>query len=111
MKKILLISLASISAFSQTSNIFEPIDVFDLEYVSNPQISPSGDKVLYQRNFNDIMTDQSFSNIWLIDYDGTIIDQLLQEILKIILQNGLIKEINLYSNQTEKENLKFSYLI
>ena len=70
MKKILLISLASLSAFSQTSNIFEPIDVFDLEYVSNPQISPSGDKVLYQRNFNDIMTDQSFSNIWLIDYDG-----------------------------------------
>jgi len=70
MKKFLLISLVSISAFSQTSNIFEPIDVFDLEYVSNPQISPNGDKVLYQRNFNDIMTDESFSNIWLIDYDG-----------------------------------------
>ena len=32
----------------------------------------------------------------------TIIDQLLQEIIKIILQNGLIKEINFYSNQTEK---------
>ena len=70
MKKFLLISLVSISAFSQTSNIFEPIDVFDLEYISNPQISPSGDRVLYQRNFNDIMTDESFSNIWLIDYDG-----------------------------------------
>ena len=70
MKKFLLISLVSISAFSQTSNIFEPIDVFDLEYISNPQISPSGDKVLYQRNFNDIMTDESFSNIWLIDFDG-----------------------------------------
>jgi len=71
MKKILLISLVSFSAFSQTSNIFEPIDVFDLEYVSNTQISSNGDKVLYQRNFNDIMTDESFSNIWLIDYDGT----------------------------------------
>ena len=71
MKKILLISLVSFSAFSQTSNIFEPIDVFDLEYVSNTQISSNGDKILYQRNFNDIMTDESFSNIWLIDYDGT----------------------------------------
>ncbi len=71
MKKILLISLVSVSAFSQTSNIFEPINVFDLEYVSNTQISSNGDKVLYQRNFNDIMTDESFSNIWLIDYDGT----------------------------------------
>ena len=47
MKKILLISLASLSAFSQTSNIFEPIDVFDLEYVSNTQISLNGDRVLY----------------------------------------------------------------
>ncbi len=71
MKKFLLISLVSVNAFSQTSNIFEPIDVFDLEYVSNTQISSNGDKVLYQRNFNDIMTDESFSNIWLIDYDGT----------------------------------------
>ena len=71
MKKFLLISLVSISAFSQTSNIFEPIDVFDLEYVSNTQISSNGDRVLYQRNFNDIMTDESFSNIWLINYDGT----------------------------------------
>ena len=71
MKKFLLISLVSINAFSQSSNIFEPINIFDLEYVSNTQISSDGDKVLYQRNFNDIMTDESFSNIWLIDYDGT----------------------------------------
>ena len=71
MKKFLLIFLVSVNVFSQTSNIFEPIDVFDLEYVSNTQISSNGDKVLYQRNFNDIMTDESFSNIWLINYDGT----------------------------------------
>ena len=55
MKKILLISLITSSVFSQTSNIFEPIDLFDLEYVSNTEISPSGDKVLYQRNYNDII--------------------------------------------------------
>ena len=71
MKKILLLSLLSVSVFSQTSNIFEPIDVFDLEYVSNTEISPIGNKVLYQRNFNDIMNDESFSNIWIINFDGT----------------------------------------
>ena len=63
MKKILLLSLLSVNVYSQTSKIFEPIDVFDLEYVSNTEISPIGDKVLYQRNFNDIMNDESFSNI------------------------------------------------
>ena len=71
MKKILLLSLLSVNVYSQTSKIFEPIDVFDLEYVSNTEISPIGDKVLYQRNFNDIMNDESFSNIWIINYDGT----------------------------------------
>ena len=71
MKKILLLCLLSASVFSQTSNFFKPIDVFDLEYVSNTEISPNGNKVLYQRNFNDIMTDESFSNIWIINYDGT----------------------------------------
>ena len=71
MKKSLIIFLVSANLFSQVSDRFEPIDVFDLEYVSNTEISPDGSKVLYQRNFNDIMTDQSFSNIWLINFDGS----------------------------------------
>ena len=71
MKKSLIILLVSANLFSQVSDRFEPIDVFDLEYVSNTEISPDGSKVLYQRNFNDIMTDQSFSNIWLINFDGS----------------------------------------
>ena len=71
MKKSLIILLVSVNLFSQVSDSFEPIDVFDLEYVSNTEISPDGSKVLYQRNFNDIMTDQSFSNIWLINFDGS----------------------------------------
>ena len=50
---------------------FEPIDVFELEYVSSPSISPDGKKVLYVRNFKDIMTDKNFSNIWMINFDGS----------------------------------------
>ena len=72
MKKfLLLIFIVTLNVYSQPSDLFKPIDVFDLEYVSNTQISPDGNKVLYQRNFNDIMTDESFSNIWLINYDGS----------------------------------------
>ena len=59
------------SSFSQLSNKLEPIDVFDLEYVSNPQISSQGDKILYQRNFKDIMTDSNLSNIWIVNFDGS----------------------------------------
>ena len=63
--------LVTINIYSQSSDIFTPMDVFDLEYVSNTEISPNGNKILYQRNFNDIMTDESFSNIWLINFDGS----------------------------------------
>ena len=37
-------------SFSQSSKKLDPIDIFDLEHVSNPEISPKGDKILYQRN-------------------------------------------------------------
>ena len=56
--------------YSQSNNKFKPIDVFSLEYVSNPKVSPDGKKVLYVRNFKDIMTDKNHSNIWIIDFDG-----------------------------------------
>ena len=71
MKKFLITFLITVNVNSQSSNVFKPVDVFDLEYVSNTEISPNGDKILYQRNFNDIMTDESFSNIWVINFDGS----------------------------------------
>jgi dipeptidyl aminopeptidase/acylaminoacyl peptidase len=66
-----LLILFSCKSFSQSSKKLEPIDVFSLEFVSDPKISPDGNKVLYVRNFKDIMTDNNFSNIWIINYDGT----------------------------------------
>ena len=59
------------SAQGQISKTFDPIDIFEIEYASDPQISPSGDKVLYLRNFKDIMTDRNLSNIWMVNFDGS----------------------------------------
>lgn len=52
-------------------NLFEPINVFDLEYASDPQIAPDGQSIIYVRNFKDIMTDANRSNLWTINTDGT----------------------------------------
>ncbi len=46
-------------------------DIFDIETVSDPQISPDGEKVVYVRQFSDIMTDRHYSNLWIIRFDGT----------------------------------------
>lgn len=53
------------------SKVFEPLDIFDLEYASDPQISPDGRTVVYVRNFKDIMTDKNRSNLWMIDANGS----------------------------------------
>ena len=46
-------------------------DVFELQYASDPQISPGGERVVYVRNFMDIMKDKQRSNLWIINVDGT----------------------------------------
>lgn len=75
MKKCLtslfLLVLISLSATSQTKTNLELLDIFNMEYVSDPQISPDGSKVVYVRNFKDVMTDKNLSNLWLVNVDGT----------------------------------------
>ena len=51
--------------------IFQPMDVFALEYASDPQISPCGQEVVYVRNFMDVMKDEQRSSLWTIYSDGS----------------------------------------
>lgn len=50
---------------------FDAMDVFDLEWVSDPQVSPDGDSVVYVRRSNDIMSDRTRSQLWRIDANGS----------------------------------------
>lgn len=67
---ILMICSLIIPVHAQTPTTLQASDIFDIEYVSDPQISPDGSKVLYVRNFKDIMTDRNLSNIWMMDFNG-----------------------------------------
>ncbi len=55
----------------QVKSNLELIDIFNMEYVSDPQISPDGSKVVYVRNFKDIMTDKNLSNLWIVNFNGS----------------------------------------
>jgi dipeptidyl aminopeptidase/acylaminoacyl peptidase len=46
-------------------------DIFNLQTASDPQISPDGTRVVYVRQFSDIMADKRQSNLWIISFDGT----------------------------------------
>lgn len=50
---------------------FSYTDIFDLQYVSDPQISPNGDWVVYRRMAFDIMKDKVSGNLWMIKTDGS----------------------------------------
>ena len=68
---LLLLVLSAPLAFSQKTSNLDLLDIYNMEYVSDPQISPDGSQVLYVRNFKDVMTDKNLSNIWLINSDGS----------------------------------------
>ena len=48
-----------------------PADIFQLEYAADPQISPDGQWVVYVRQWQDLMTDRRYSNLWLVKADGS----------------------------------------
>src|SRR5258708_2856718 len=47
------------------------LDVFNLQLAADPQISPDGKRIVYVRQFNDIMADQRHSNLWIVNFDGS----------------------------------------
>jgi acylaminoacyl-peptidase len=75
MKYLLFILLFAFGTlFSQPIELpekLEPIDVFEFEIASDPQISPDGGWIVYVRQFKDIMTDGNYSNLWIVKPDGS----------------------------------------
>ena len=47
----------------KANNTFRNLDVFELQYVRDPQISPDGTKIVYVRTEMDIMKDGRTSSL------------------------------------------------
>ena len=59
------------AAAQEKSDRLTVSDIFDMEMATDPQISPDGEKIIYVRQFSDIMTDKRYSNLWVINFDGS----------------------------------------
>lgn len=64
------VTLLLVAGGAQAAQPLEFMDVFELEYATDAQISPDGERVAYVRHFNDVMTDRRYENIWIVDADG-----------------------------------------
>lgn len=69
----LFLSFATLQcAFAQQQKLpFQSLDVFELEWATDPQISPDGKQIVYKRNGFDIMNDKADGSLWIISTDGT----------------------------------------
>ena len=73
--KLFLITLIFVTSINLLSSqgekkFFDPMDVFDLSWASDPQVSPDGKTIVYVRKSNNIMFDNTSSNLWQISVDG-----------------------------------------
>src|SRR5271169_5176592 len=57
--------------FAQTPKpALMPLDVFDLQWVSDPQVSPDGRSIAYVRMGYDIKADEPRGAVWVVGADG-----------------------------------------
>ncbi|MBC8351682.1 MAG: S9 family peptidase [Planctomycetes bacterium] len=74
--QILLLATVALCSESPAAEEFDDqsfrlSDIFELEYAADPQIASDGRRIVYVRNFMDIMTDKRRSNLWIINTDGS----------------------------------------
>jgi len=67
----LLLLCACVVPAAARDNRLEVKHWFDFEEVSDPQISPDGERVVYVRRYTDIMKDSRYSSLWMVNTDGT----------------------------------------
>jgi acylaminoacyl-peptidase len=68
---ILFVALPPLSRAQDNSHKLTAMDEFQLQQATDPQISPDGTKIVYVRRFADPMTDRRYSNLWIINADGS----------------------------------------
>ena len=67
----LLVMMLASPGLGESPRLFTDLDVFQLEFASDPQISPDGNRIVYVRNSMDIMKDHSRAALWSIHSDGS----------------------------------------
>lgn len=66
-----VVILAILAFPASAADTLTDMDVFALEWATDPQVSPDGRQVAYVRRGYDVMTDRETGRIWVVGADGT----------------------------------------
>jgi len=67
----LILGSAPSARAQDASHKLTAMDEFQIQLPTDPQISPDGKKIVYVRRFADAATDKRYSNLWIINTDGS----------------------------------------
>ena len=68
---LLALSVVAAPGYGETPKpAFKPLDVFDLQWAADPEVSPDGRNIAYVRMGYDIKTDRARGSVWLVGVDG-----------------------------------------
>lgn len=68
---LLLLTWAGFQTLAQGADHLTLADSLEMEYVQDVQISPDGNQIVYSREYADVMTDRRYSNLWIVNVDGS----------------------------------------
>ena len=69
-KYITSLTIFILSSFIFSQARFSNLDVFNIQYARDPQLSPDNSRIVYVRTKMDIMKDGKTSSLWIIDKNG-----------------------------------------
>jgi dipeptidyl aminopeptidase/acylaminoacyl peptidase len=67
---LFLFALPALGLAQTVKPPLKPLDVFDLQWVADPEVSPDGRSIAYVRRSFDIKTDHPRGVVWLVGSDG-----------------------------------------
>lgn len=77
MKFVVMVALLATAMPVAAATPFEPADLYRLSMVTDPKVSPDGNRILFNRASFDIQTDTRQGEIWLATINGKRIDRQL----------------------------------
>ena len=70
-RHLLIAALMTSTGLTTAAERLSLTDIFQIQTATQPEISPDGKRIVYQRNFADITTDRRYSNLWIVNFDGS----------------------------------------
>jgi dipeptidyl aminopeptidase/acylaminoacyl peptidase len=73
---VFLLATVSVSSYGQETHPFSVHDMLAMDRISDPQVSPDGERIVFVLRKTDLEADRGRTDLWLVGADGSGLRQL-----------------------------------